>query len=53
MLKGIVETGKSVIPATIKFQDRGKMIFPHKALMPFMRKCSTDQRVGTQRSRSN
>ena len=40
LLKSIVETDKSVIPAIIKFQDRGKMIFPHKALIPFMRKCS-------------
>ena len=40
MLKSIVETGKSVLPATIKLQDRGKMTFPHKVLIPFMRKCS-------------
>ena len=40
ILKSIVETDKSVLPGTIKLQDRGKMTFPHKALIPFMRKCS-------------
>ena len=36
----LVESDKSVLPAIIKFQDRGKMTFPHKALLPFMRRCS-------------
>jgi len=39
-LKQIVETDKSVLPAVIKFQDRGKMTFPHRTLLPFMQKCS-------------
>lgn len=39
-LKSLVETDKSVLPAVVKFQDRGKMTFPHQILLPFMRKCS-------------
>ena len=40
VMKSLVETAKSVCPAVIKFQDRGKMTFPHQALFPFLRKCS-------------
>lgn len=40
VMKNLVETDKSVCPAVIKFQDRGKMAFPHRALFPFLRKCS-------------
>jgi len=40
ILKGIVEKDRSVLPGVIKFQDQGKMTFPHQALLPFMRKCS-------------
>ena len=40
VLKHLVETDKSVLPAVIKFQDRGKMTFPHHALLPFMQRCS-------------
>ena len=40
VMKSLVETDKSVCPAVIKFQDRGKMTFPHRALVPFLRKCS-------------
>lgn len=40
VMKSLVETDKSVCPAVIKFQDRGKMTFPHQALFPFLRKCS-------------
>ena len=29
VMKNLVETDKSVCPAVIKFQDRGKMTFPH------------------------
>ena len=40
VLKSIVEKDKSVLPGVIKYQDRGKMTFPHQALLPFMRKRS-------------
>lgn len=40
LLKKLVATDKSDLPAVIKAQDRGKMTFPHQALLPFMRKCS-------------
>ena len=36
----LVETDKSVLPACIKFQDRGKMTFPHHSFLPFARACS-------------
>jgi len=35
-LKQIVETDKYILPAVIKFQDQGKMTFPHYTLLPFM-----------------
>lgn len=38
-LKSLVETDKSVLPAVVKFQDRGKTTFPHQILLPFMQKC--------------
>ena len=40
VLKTLVETDKSILPAVVRFQDRGKMTFPHQVLLPFMRKCS-------------
>lgn len=32
LLTSLLETDKSVLPAIIKFQDRGKMMFPHQAI---------------------
>ena len=40
VLKTLVETDKSILPAVVRFQDRGKMTFPHQVLLPFMCKCS-------------
>ena len=39
-LKTLVETDRSVLLGIVRFQDRGKMTFPHRVLLPFMRKCS-------------
>lgn len=39
VLKALLETDKTVLPLTIKFQDRGKMSFPHSAMLPFCRHC--------------
>ncbi len=41
MLKALVETDKSTVPACIKFQDRGKMMFPCKDmyLQRALRRC--------------
>jgi len=39
-LKSLLESDKSCLPACLKFQDRGKMMFPHKDLLPFCRDCS-------------
>ena len=36
----LVEIDKSVLPACIKLQDRGKMTFPHHSFLPFARACS-------------
>ena len=36
----LAETDKSVLPACIKLQDRGKMTFPHHSFLPFARACS-------------
>lgn len=40
MLKVLVESDKTVIPAILKKQDRGRMKFPHRLLLPFCRACS-------------
>ena len=40
ILVSLVESDKSVLPACIKFQDRGKMTFPHHSFLPFARACS-------------
>lgn len=40
LLLSLVETDKSVLPACIKLQDRGKMTFPHHSFLPFARACS-------------
>ncbi len=40
MLQSLVEKEKSVLPACIKLQDRGRMTFPHKDILPFCRDCS-------------
>ena len=40
VLKNLVETVKSILPAVVRFRDRGKMTFPHQILLPFMHKCS-------------
>ena len=40
VLKSLVETDKSILPAVVRFQDRGKMTYPHQILLPFMCKCS-------------
>ena len=39
-LKSLLESDKSCLPACVKFQDRGKMMFPHRDLLPFCRDCS-------------
>lgn len=36
VLKSLLESDKSCLPACVKFQDRGKMMFPHR----FCRECS-------------
>ena len=35
ILKALIETDKTVPPAYIKYQERGKMMFPHSDLLPF------------------
>ena len=40
LLASLVECDKTVLPACIKFQDRGKMTFPHHSFLPFARVCS-------------
>ena len=40
ILKALIETDKTVPPACIKYQERGKMMFPHSDLLPFCRDCS-------------
>ena len=40
ILQSLIEEDKSVLPACIKFQDRGKMIFPEHNFLPFARSCS-------------
>ena len=40
ILKLLIEDDKTVIPAILKKQDRGKMKFPRHDLLPFCRKCS-------------
>ena len=37
VLKSLLENDKSCLPACVKFQDRGKMMFPHRKLLPFCR----------------
>ena len=40
ILLSLKEQEKSVLPACIKFQDRGKMTFPHHSFLPLARSCS-------------
>ena len=40
VLKLLIESDKTVIPATLKQQDRGRMKFPTQCLLPFCRACS-------------
>ena len=40
LLKLLVETDKTVIPAVLKKQDRGRMKFPQQSLLPFCCRCS-------------
>ena len=40
ILQSLVEKDKSVLPAFIKFQDRGKMTFPERNFLPSARSCS-------------
>ena len=40
ILQELVETNTSDLPAVVRFQDRGKLTFPHRILLPFMRNCS-------------
>lgn len=40
VLQTLLETDKSILPAVIRLQDRGKMNFPHRILIPLMKKCS-------------
>ena len=40
ILQSLLETDGTHLPACIKFQDRGKMRFPQKSLLPFCRECS-------------
>ena len=40
LLVSLKESDKSVLPACIKLQDRGKMTFPHYSFLPFARECS-------------
>ena len=42
VLQSLIEEDKSVLPACIKFQDRGKMIFPERNFLPFARSCSQE-----------
>ena len=42
ILQSLIETDKSVLPACIRLQDRGKMIFPERAVLPFARNCSRE-----------
>lgn len=38
--QSLIEDDKSCLPACIKYQDRGKMTFPRKDMLPFCRDCS-------------
>ena len=40
VLQSLLETDKSSLPAVIRLQDRGRMSFPHRILIPLMKKCS-------------
>ena len=42
ILESLVETDKSVLPACIHMQDRGKMMFPERSFLPFARDCSRE-----------
>ena len=42
ILLSLVEKDKTVLPACIKFQDRGKMMFPERNFLPFARLCSQE-----------
>lgn len=42
LLKAMLEYDKTVIPTVIKLQDRGRMKFPHRVLIPFCRLCSLE-----------
>ena len=41
LLNSMLETDKSVAPSCIKFQDRGKMKFPCRTMLPICQMCST------------
>ena len=40
VLRALKETDKSTLPAILIKQDRGRMAFPHRMLLPFCRSCS-------------
>lgn len=40
VLENLIETDKTVLPAVIKYQDRGKMLFPHPDLLLLCHNCS-------------
>ena len=42
LLNLLLESDKTVIPAILKIQDRGRMKFPSSILLPFCRLCSTE-----------
>ena len=42
ILRSLLESDKSVLPACIQLQDRGKMIFPERSFLPFARSCSVE-----------
>lgn len=53
ILISLVEKDKSVLPACIKFQDRGKMMFPEQNFLPFARSCSQEIRKHLRPSKYN
>ena len=42
ILQSLVETDKSILPACIRVQDRGRMTFPERSFLPFARNCSRE-----------
>ena len=45
ILQSLLETDKTILPAALKYQDRGRMIFPNRLLLPFCKEVSKVMRT--------